>query len=397
LYRISSIQSRFTVYGSRLLDEHIKRDLKHMVQFLLEHQGQDRLAAIWLGGAYGRGEGAVFRAQDQERPWFEYELFLIYRQQESHLPREQAYHRLEASLSQHLSHAVKLRTPGDSHDISRLESRLRWYDLCLGYQVIWGDSELIPQLRPGSQLSLQTAQNLLLYWGGCLLRLEAEMEAGLNQDLGAELKDKPRFTSSPNLLDTWYRAIAALGDAWLIKLGAYHVSSLERAKRYQTWQRDSKQPWSQELGYLYQEALQYLLLPSDYEGMRSLLSTRTPDLKLLFVRVYLALFAPEASESPELEDFERFFLERQQNQQPKARQLGHLLTNLRQYRGRHFKAGWYSRPLLHRLYFLLPFLMAGEIPETFASVLPELPQDAELTAIRQAFLAHWIQVEQDLI
>lgn len=340
-----------------------------MVQFLLTHQGNWPLAAIWLGGSYGRGEGAVWRHDEQERPCFDYDLYLIYERPDA-IPDPAGLARLGESLASHVSMPVQLRSVGHQGVLHALEPRLLWYDLSLGHQVLWGKSELIPQLRGGPLLPAETGLNLLLHWGARLLALDP---------------------AAPNALDDWYRTAAALGDAWLIGLDAYQVSSQARVRHFDGWQRDYGPGWARELGYLYQEAMQYRLLPSDFEPMRCHLPARRAELVRLFVRVYLALFASQTGHELDLAAFEHLFFELNAPlpARPTAAQLRHLIANLRQYRGRSFHAGWYSRPLLHRLYFLLPFLLEGQLPApaTLARVLPDLPADATIEQATAHFQA----------
>lgn len=351
-----------------------------MVQFLLEHQGHYPLASIWLGGAYGRGEGAVYRQARDERPWFEYELFLVQRQTAPLTPAELAersgqYIRCSEALSRQLSQSVRLRSAGNTQTIKNLEPRLLWHDLCLGYRVIWGDADLIPQLRNQDALTPQIAQNLLLYWGGRLLEMD----------------------SDPQPLETFYRAAAALGDAWLISSGLYHVSSQERGHRFHLWQREHSPDWGRELGYLYQEALQYQLLPSDFDQMYAQLPSRLPGFYQLFVRAYLDLFGQQVGYQLDLNHFESLFLEHQETST--GRQLRQLMQNLRQYKGKQFQSGWYSRPLLHRLYFLLPYLLADTLPSSQAlqRVLPDISPTTDLPQLKQTFMIHWHQIAEELI
>lgn len=377
MQRISSIHSRFTVYGSRLLDERIKRDLKYLVQFLLEQKGPAPLASIWLGGAYGRGEGAVFKTGNQERPWFDYDLYLVYTRLESEPSLLAHLQRWSEVTSAHLSMPVQLRCAGDVQRVGALEPRLRWHDLCQGYQVLWGNSDLVPQLRGSPVLPAETALNLLLYWGAKILLPDPERDP----------------------LDSYYRQVAALGDAWLISQDLYHFSMQERCQRFHGWQREHGQPWSRELNYSYQEALQYRLLPSEFAHVREQLAGRMAELPRLFVQVYLAIFTHEIYKPLTLTYFERLFRQRQQEPQPATWQLRHLMANLRQYHGRNFHSGWYSRPLLHRLYFLLPFLLQQQLPAkaNLDQVLPDLSPDADLAEVRTQFLDLWQQVRDELL
>lgn len=387
MHRTSNIQSRFTVYGSRLLDERIKRDLKYIVQFLVEQQESQTLRSIWLGGSYGRGEGAVYREQDQERPWFDYDIYLIYDSLESaaaELPRYRAW---ETALSAHLTLPVQLRTLDEPLD--SLGPHLRWYDLCLAHQVIWGNADLIPQLREGPLLPLDCALKLLMYWGGRLLQLS-----------NGVLDHDP--------LASFYRCVEALGDACLIVLGRYHFLSQTKALRFHDWQRSQGYSWLRELGYLYQEALQYRLQPSEFSSMHTQLPVRIPALISLFTQVYLTIFEQDlqhlqAHETVELAHFaETFFagtLYAQARSQLNPSQLRHLLANLRLYRGRNFDLGWYARPLIDRLYFLLPFLLNQQLPEAeiLQQVLPDLPANLGLSAVNEQFFSLWDQIQAELI
>lgn len=255
---ISDFQSRFTVCGSRLLDERIKRDLRQIVNFLrARHTAVDLpLAAIWLGGDYGRGEGAAFRLPvteshlppepAQEQPWFDYDLYLLYQRPLTNTAYGALYKAWEAYLSQQIGLKVELRSAGFRQDIKHLPPTVQWFNLCQRYQTLWGDSSLKPALSKPFTSSPQEALVVLLR--ACAGWLQALQDHSGEQE-------------------AFYRAAMAAADACLLLHQQYQASLRTRAQQYHHWQQQSTVAWGRELGYLYQEAMQYRLLPSDFSHL----------------------------------------------------------------------------------------------------------------------------------
>lgn len=376
MHNIAHIRSRFTVYGSRLLDERIKRDLKYLVNYLLEQPQLATLVAIWLGGSYGRSEGAVYRQEDQEQPWFDYNIYLIYKQLDSVKSQKKYYQQWEAELSKSLGISVQFETPGDTEDLKNTPHTLRWYELFSNYQVIWGDADIIPPLI---KLPIETPLKLLLYWGGHILQSQV----------------LPRPIES----NIFYRTIMAMGDAWLIRLGRYHSLKQERAQRFHACQQEHGYAWLRELSFLYQESLQYQLVPSEFNSIQMTLERRTPTLIRLFTLTYLGIFSQIDALVPDLNQFEQIFLNHPIQAPVQHAPLRHLVANLRLYHGRHFDRSWYGQPILHRLFFLLPFLLNDTLPEhsVLLKVLPDLDTEYSLQDVKSRFLKEWKRVSSDLI
>ncbi|MGV3523949.1 MAG: nucleotidyltransferase domain-containing protein [Candidatus Sericytochromatia bacterium] len=264
--------SRFTVCGSRLLDERIKHELRQIVNYLRDHPQPAPLSAIWLGGSYGRGEGAVYRYGETETPWFDYDIYLLY----THSPSETEWRRHAAvwqeALSKRVGLSVQLRTPGTLTGLARGQHRLGWYDLGRAHQVLWRQDENLAPIHPQLALPLASAWRLWLEAGGRWLSLNER-------------------ANPPEMAQRAYRVATALGDACLIGLGLYHVSMRERAQRLIHWQREPGPAWRYELGYLYQEALQYSLQPSDFAALHDSMPVRWPRLKQLLLDVGALLLA----------------------------------------------------------------------------------------------------------
>jgi len=380
---ISGFQSRFTVCGSRLLDERIKWELRYLVNFLLEqHAGlKQPLAAIWLGGAYGRAEGAVFRLPENEKPWFDYDIYLVYQVlNPEYAAPLRLYPRWQTHCFKQLGTAIELRTPGDQHAVTHLPSHLIWYDLTQAYQVLWGDHTLTPALHETFAPSLETALQLLLYWGGQWLAL-----------LPLDRRDFAQVDAQ-TLQHVWYRTAAALGDACLMVLHQYDSSTQERARRFHAWQSQNGQRWVRELGYLYQEALQYRILPSDFVRHSQDMFRRCDQLSDIFVSAYLFVLEQFAQHKLQLTQVEQALLSPQQGRLPWRTRWQHLLHNFRLFQGQSFHGSWYLQHPIHRLYFLLPYLLLRQDkPEAdvLKRVCPGLLPEADWHDLQVYFFKLW--------
>lgn len=272
---ISDFQSRFTVCGSRLLDERIKRDLRQIVNFLrARHTAVDLpLAAIWLGGDYGRGEGAVFRLATsdppEEKPWFDYDLYLLYQRPMSHSAYQALYTAWATYLTQHIGLKVELRSAGFEQDIQHLPPRLEWFQLCQRYQTLWGNSSLKPALAQAFISSPKDALQTLMR--GCVYWLTMQ--------------------HPEQIQEAFYRSAMAAAEACLLLQQQYAGSLRERALAYHHWQQQSPLPWRRELGYLYQEAMQYRFLPSDFSHQLPPDSQRQTRLIKLLLHTYSDLLS----------------------------------------------------------------------------------------------------------
>ena len=387
----SPYQSRFTSQGSRLLDERIKRDHRHITRFVLNQHKRliSQPAAILLGGSYGRGEGAVYRQDERERPWFDYDIFIIYRQLGDLFALRENYTAWESLAHTKLGVRLDLKTPGDTFTAYNLPVRLQWFDLIHGHQVLWGPNHIKPRLIENhTHLSIEDALNLMLFWGGQILLSQTE-------DVYPEKTQ-----------DLWYRAIIAAGDACLIAHRRYEIFENQRAQAFHIWQRDSGQTWGRALSYLYQEALQYKSVPSQLMGNSEQFKSREREFALNFVNAYLYLFQYA---NAELHLFsaqnmaEGFDLQQHgtiRNKAPLRAQFKALLENFKHFSGQGFRSNWYTRPPKQRLYYLLPFvLLKEERPpsDTLKWVLPNVPDTANWAALEAGFLTLWRQHAQDLI
>ena len=68
---------RYTIDGSEALEARIQVDMDRIRDEVLRAIGERNLTALVLGGAYGRGEGAVYADETPDRPFGAYDLFVV--------------------------------------------------------------------------------------------------------------------------------------------------------------------------------------------------------------------------------------------------------------------------------------------------------------------------------
>jgi len=234
-----------------------------IVQSLRERWPEHTIEAIVLSGGYGRGEGGVLRKNGQEYPFDDYDLLVVFRQIRS--ADLQAYntslHNAAQALSQRTAFKVDIAPACDIESLRKAPFNLFWYELRHGHKVIWGRPEVMENLPdfPDAELPASEAFKLLLNRGVELWRV---IEAGIPlRETWLDIRWEP-------LLMALHNAVISIGDSLLILNQQYHWSYQERVqilKRY--FQQGHGLPEASMLTFLYPEAIQYKLSPSDYRDL----------------------------------------------------------------------------------------------------------------------------------
>ena len=68
---------RFTIDGCDALEQRIAHDLAAIREAVLERVDENSLSGLVLGGGYGRGEGAVYVVDGEERVYNDYDFFVL--------------------------------------------------------------------------------------------------------------------------------------------------------------------------------------------------------------------------------------------------------------------------------------------------------------------------------
>lgn len=238
--------SRFTLHAHPLLDVYIKKQLKAIVRYLCERHPAHVLSEVWLGGSFGRGEGAALRSSTEERPVGDYDIFLIYHA-DSRVAIDSyrvQYASWEQDLFQQLNFKVQLRTPGSLHQLHQSTYALRWYDLCQKHQKLWIAPHTESQPANVRLPPLEVSNSLrLLFWCAGLI---------LSQD--------------KLVRDDFYRIVLWICDSVLIASACYHHSLEGRLQNMYRLQHALGVTWLRELFYLQQEAIRHRTEPALVEA-----------------------------------------------------------------------------------------------------------------------------------
>ena len=180
----------------------------------------DNLVALLLGGGYGRGEGAVYLIDGQEKPFNDLDLTIVVQRRNRALKKALLHikHRYEHRLGIH----VDFSRPITLSELRHLPHWLMWHDLLSGHKTLYGPAYILSvnmpsymsQPVPGTE-----ALRLLLNRGAGLLM-------ALRIERGCQPSPDPEFVRR-----NYYKAALALGDAVLIMLGRYEGNHRRRHER----------------------------------------------------------------------------------------------------------------------------------------------------------------------
>jgi hypothetical protein len=210
--------------GGPELNALINRELEIVKAEVLERIPPRDIAAIILGGGYGRGEGGAAVSPDGSlSPFNDYDMFLI--SENVSPPRKRAMQKTLREISDELR--GKLTVDADfgviktRRELPRQPFTLMWCDLAAGHEVLRGDRDILralPPMPPG-KLPLREGIFLLLNRGAGLLLAKESMESG---EPDAEF-----------IVRNINKALAACGDFALIKEGRHSCFASERVRRFE--------------------------------------------------------------------------------------------------------------------------------------------------------------------
>ena len=180
------------------------------------------IAAVVLGGGYGRGEGGVLHTPEGDRPYNDLDFFVFSR----NAGRRDAA-RIAAALrpvsekwEKKLQVAIDFGPVKNLDALAAVADTLMFQELLRGWRPVWGQPELARYLpaREPAQLPFTEAARLLLNRGMGLLFAGNELKRP---------EPDPGFVCR-NL----NKAYLGAGDAMLIAAGAYHWRGAERVTAF---------------------------------------------------------------------------------------------------------------------------------------------------------------------
>lgn len=382
-----NIGPRFTLDGSDELERHLARTCEKIAAGLRGLLPPGKLAAVLLGGGYGRGEGGVLRTAAGDRPYNDLEFYVFLRSNR-HLNERRfgrALHVLGEILTPQAGVEVEFKIASLA-ELARSPVSMFSYDLVLGHRWLVGREELLARCahhREAERIPLTEATRLLMNrCTGLLLAQErltrAEFTAGDADFVRRNLA----------------KAALALGDAVLVAYGSYHWSARERSRRLERIGRLETLPWLRAVLRHHAAGVDFKLHPERSTASRGALLAQHAPLTALAGEVWLWLEAKRlgvAFASPR--DYGLSALEKW----PAANRLRSALLNLKVFGRDAFRSRAFWRhprgSVLDSLSLLLWEPSTRGTPELLHRVQRELGTRAtDLRALVSAYRARWERV-----
>ena len=213
---------KYTLTGSKDFDNLIDEQLKLVTEEILKLIPEQDIAAILLGGGYGRGEGGVLIEDNKEYLYNDYDLFVILKNISYFRKKEyqNKIHYIHQKFTPLFKIDVDVGPLQTVNAISKAPHWMMWYELKNGHKVLWGN-KLIKNYFPDYQhekMPIMEAYRLLLNRGVGLLLCKEHFET------------YDEIESQEFVLRNIRKAQLAMGDAFLIKKGKFHYSYQKRSE-----------------------------------------------------------------------------------------------------------------------------------------------------------------------
>ena len=241
-------RSRYTGISSSqvadLLDDALRKIGREIDELHLP-----QLAAVVLGGGYGRGEGGVLKTPQGDRLYNDLDFFVFSsggtRRENERIHDELS--KVSERWEKALGIAVDFSPVKKLASLRRVSQTLMYQELLHGWVPVWGTIDLgkwIPALRPG-ELPVSEAIRLLLNRGMGLMFAGEHLNTGKN--------DADFVVRNMN------KAILGCGDAFLLAARQYRWRGQERVEAFRGFVRQKE--LSEEYASSYETAFHYKLEP----------------------------------------------------------------------------------------------------------------------------------------
>ena len=271
--------SKYTVYGDDAFDRKIDSLLEIVTGRVLDTVGRKNLAALVLGGGYGRGEGGVLLNSNGEMSLYnDFDLFVI--TNDISRLRQRRIKRALLALSPELSRTagidVDFSPAKNISDLKSSEFTMMWQELKRGHIVVYGPDNILDQL-PAFDLNNMPHEELAKLM---LNRATGLLLAG--QRLGkSHLEDDDIDFTARNI----WKAVMACGDSYLAMHHTYSYSYKRRSELFDAY-KDVPEisdfyPW-------YKASIEFKLKPVMPAGDE--LPAMLNQARKFFARFYLYVF-----------------------------------------------------------------------------------------------------------
>lgn len=246
------MSNKYTVYGNQEFEDSIEKWMQLIANRAINVAGENNIAAIILGGGYGRGEGGVIRCNDGTvRLYNDFDFFVI-TENVSFFSRRRINASLKAlgvELSKQVGIDVDFSPVKNRAELPRLGFTMMWQELKAGHHMIRGNKnilDLVPDFDLNN-LPLEELAKLMLNRGTGLILAEDRLRHG---NLSHEDID---FVTR----NIW-KAVMACGDSFLALNHDFSSSYRQRAELMKSYKA---QPQISDFFELYQASIDFKLRP----------------------------------------------------------------------------------------------------------------------------------------
>ncbi|MDD3118175.1 MAG: hypothetical protein PHQ27_03270 [Victivallales bacterium] len=247
---------KYTIADHPELDAVIDAALPRIVAAALATPHGHTIAAIVLGGGYGRADGGAYRdAVGHYRPYNDFDLF-VFTQGRSRRSRRRLDAELAAAMTEP-ARALGIHVDfGPAQNLSllpRTPFTMMWQELKQGHMVVYGAPDVLAAMPEYDlkRMPLEEGAKLLLNRGTGLWLARTELAAGLSTPAATD------FTAR-NL----WKAVLACGDAALIARNAYEPTLAARLARLR--ELATTEPELNPTAQWYLQAATFKQQPRDY-------------------------------------------------------------------------------------------------------------------------------------
>lgn len=224
--------SKYTVYGDSAFDCKIDALLEIISGRVIDTVGTENLAALVLGGGYGRGEGGVLLNSNGEMSLYnDFDIFVITRDisrlKRRHINR--VLRNLSPELSMTAGIDVDFSPAKNVSDLNSCEFTMMWQELKHGHVVIYGQENILDRL-PAFDLNNMPHEELarlMLNRGTGLLLARQRMRKKQLEDEDVDF-----------IVRNIWKAVMACGDSYLALHHTYSHSYQRRSELFDAYRDD---------------------------------------------------------------------------------------------------------------------------------------------------------------
>jgi hypothetical protein len=244
-------KSKYTIKGNAAFDKVLDAHLEHIAETVKNSAFSKDVAAIMLGGGYGRGEGGVFKSASGKMKLYNDLDFFVVTRNVSCCRRKKIngfFKDFGRSCSWEVGVDVDFSAAKTIRELKKMAPTMMWQELRAGHKVVYGKGDVLRSLPVCelNNLPLEESLRLLLNRGVGLFLARERLAKG-------KLIIDDRDFAGRNL----FKAALACGDVTLLLRKQYSLSVIERLAALDKFAHD-------DMLELYRRAVDFKCLPKVY-------------------------------------------------------------------------------------------------------------------------------------